>query len=103
MVRCLLCPSSASVKCAYDGAPLCAPCFISKFEEQVHKTIAKHVLFNRGERIAVGVSGGKDSTVLAYILNVLNKRYDYGVDLILLSIDEGIRVSLVICAELFLI
>lgn len=31
-----------------------------------------------------------DSTVLAHVLSVLNKRYDYGLDLYLLSIDEGI-------------
>lgn len=33
---------------------------------------------------------GTDSTVLAHVLSVLNKRYDYGLDLYLLSIDEGI-------------
>ncbi|PRQ75795.1 hypothetical protein AAT19DRAFT_12817 [Rhodotorula toruloides] len=47
-------------------------------------------LFRRGERVAIGASGGKDSTVLAYIMTLLNKRYDYGLDLCLLSIDEGI-------------
>lgn len=31
-----------------------------------------------------------DSTVLAHVLTLLNKRYDYGLDLYLLSIDEGI-------------
>lgn len=31
-----------------------------------------------------------DSTVLAYVMKLLNDRYDYGVELILLSIDEGI-------------
>ena len=31
-----------------------------------------------------------DSTVLAYTMKLLNERYDYGVELILLSIDEGI-------------
>jgi cytoplasmic tRNA 2-thiolation protein 1 len=31
-----------------------------------------------------------DSTVLAYIMTLLNERYDYGLDLCLLSIDEGI-------------
>lgn len=31
-----------------------------------------------------------DSTVLAYVLKTLNQRYDYGVDLVLLSVDEGI-------------
>jgi hypothetical protein len=31
-----------------------------------------------------------DSTVLAYVLKTLNERYNYGLDLVLLSIDEGI-------------
>lgn len=34
--------------------------------------------------------GGKDSTVLAHILTLLNARHSYGLDLFLLSIDEGI-------------
>ncbi len=35
-------------------------------------------------------TGGKDSTVLAHILTLLNQRHDYGLDLLLLSVDEGI-------------
>lgn len=31
-----------------------------------------------------------DSTVLAHVMKTLNDRYDYGLDLYLLSIDEGI-------------
>jgi hypothetical protein len=31
-----------------------------------------------------------DSTVLAYVMKTLNERYDYGLQLFLLSIDEGI-------------
>ena len=31
-----------------------------------------------------------DSTVLAYVMTTLNKRHDYGLDLFLLSVDEGI-------------
>lgn len=31
-----------------------------------------------------------DSTVLAFILLLLNRRHDYGLDLQMLSIDEGI-------------
>ena len=42
------------------------------------------------ERIALGASGGKDSTVLIHVMTTLNKRYDYGLDLQLLSVDEGI-------------
>lgn len=61
-------------------------------------------IFGRGEKVAIGASGGKglslfimrrmelmiDSTVLAHVLSLLNQRYDYGLDLYLLSIDEGI-------------
>ena len=35
-------------------------------------------------------TGGKDSTVLAHILTLLNQRHDYGLELLLLSVDEGI-------------
>jgi cytoplasmic tRNA 2-thiolation protein 1 len=31
-----------------------------------------------------------DSTVLAYVMKTLNDRYNYGLALFLLSIDEGI-------------
>ena len=31
-----------------------------------------------------------DSTVLAYVMKTLNQRYHYGLELFLLSIDEGI-------------
>lgn len=40
--------------------------------------------------MAIGASGGKDSTVLAYVMKTLNERHDYGLELFLLSIDEGI-------------
>ncbi|KAF1931397.1 adenine nucleotide alpha hydrolases-like protein [Didymella exigua CBS 183.55] len=74
-----------------DHSKLCRPCFITVFETEIHHTILSTNLFQHGERIAIGASGGKDSTVLASVLKTLNERYDYGLDLILLSIDEGIK------------
>ncbi|KAL4907291.1 hypothetical protein BDW74DRAFT_148884 [Aspergillus multicolor] len=70
---------------------LCRECFLSVFEAEVHETITQNSLFQPGERIAIGASGGKDSTVLASVLKTLNERYNYQLDLCLLSIDEGIR------------
>ncbi|KAI9717168.1 MAG: hypothetical protein M1812_004916 [Candelaria pacifica] len=70
---------------------LCKSCFISIFELEIHHTITTNALFHPGERIAIGASGGKDSTVLASVLKTLNTRYNYGLDLVLLSIDEGIK------------
>ncbi|GMG07691.1 unnamed protein product [[Candida] boidinii] len=69
---------------------LCKECFYHVFETEIHLTIVKEKIFYKGERVAIGASGGKDSTVLASILKTLNERYNYGLELVLLSIDEGI-------------
>lgn len=74
-----------------DGSRVCKPCFFDAFETEIHRTIALSDMFRRGWRVGIGVSGGKDSTVLAFVLDVLNRRYNYGVELVLLSVDEGIR------------
>lgn len=69
---------------------VCKDCFYLAFEEEIHNTIVENQLFKSGERVAIGASGGKDSTVLAYVLTELNKRHGYGLDIFLLSVDEGI-------------
>ncbi|KAF9786805.1 hypothetical protein BJ322DRAFT_1217803 [Thelephora terrestris] len=65
-------------------------CFFHVFKTEVHNTITQSQLCKLGDRVAIGASGGKDSTVLAYVMKTLNERYDYGVHLYLLFIDEGI-------------
>ncbi|BFZ60558.1 cytosolic thiouridylase subunit Ctu1 [Saitoella coloradoensis] len=70
---------------------LCKECFYHVFETEIHHTITSNKLFSRGDKVAIGASGGKDSTVLAHIMKTLNERYDYGLDLYLLSVDEGIK------------
>lgn len=57
---------------------------------QVHETIIENDLFQAGDVVAIGASGGKDSTVLAYVMKTLNERHNYGLNLVLLSVDEGI-------------
>lgn len=69
---------------------VCKLCFYDVFETEIHNTIKINNLFYPGERVAVGASGGKDSTVLAYVLKLLNERHNYGIEIVLLSIDEGI-------------
>ena len=74
-----------------NHARICAPCFIAIFEAEVAETVHSTRLFQPGERVAIGASGGKDSTVLASVLKTLNERHAWGLDLVLLSIDEGIQ------------
>jgi len=89
---CALCRNSrALILRPRNHQKLCKNCFITLFETEIHNTITASSLFHLGERIAIGASGGKDSTVLASVLKTLNERYNYGLDLVLLSIDEGIK------------
>ncbi|MCJ1386717.1 nucleotidyltransferase [Xylographa soralifera] len=89
---CQLCHTSrALILRPKNHQKLCKPCFLLAFETEIHNTITTYSLFTPGERIAIGASGGKDSTVLASVLKTLNERHGYGLDLTLLSIDEGIR------------
>ena len=91
MVKCQLCSErNAKIKRPKNGMPVCAECFFLVFEEEIHHTITTNNMFKRGQRVAIGASGGKDSTVLAHVMTVLNERHDYGLHLELLSVDEGI-------------
>lgn len=89
---CKLCYGrKAVVKRPKNLQRLCKECFFVVFETEIHNTITAAQLFQPGEKVAIGASGGKDSTVLASVLKTLNERYQYGLTLVLLSIDEGIR------------
>lgn len=81
----------ASLKRPRNGMKVCKQCFFTLFETEIHETIATNHLFYPGEKVGIGASGGKDSTVLAAVLKTLNERYNYGVHFILLSVDEGIK------------
>ncbi|KAG9050873.1 nucleotidyltransferase [Tulasnella sp. UAMH 9824] len=88
---CALCSKERAIlRRPKTGQQICKDCFFYVFETEVHNTITEAKLFRPGDRVAIGASGGKDSTVLAYVMKTLNDRYKYGLELFLLSIDEGI-------------
>lgn len=60
-------------------------------------------MFKEGNVVAIAASGGKDSTVLAQVLKTLNERYNYGLKLVLLSIDEGITGNIIFCKNYYII
>lgn len=90
-VLCSSCVDKRAVlKRPKTGHSLCKDCFFWAFEEEVHQTIVAAELFKHGETVGIAASGGKDSTVLAHVMKLLNERYNYGLTLMLLSVDEGI-------------
>jgi cytoplasmic tRNA 2-thiolation protein 1 len=91
MVLCSTCETAKGIiKRPKTGKAICKECFFKVFEDEVHQTIIDGNLFKPGDKVAIGASGGKDSTVLAFIMKLLNDRHNYGLDLFLLSVDEGI-------------
>ena len=89
---CELCQDAKpAIRRPKTGQAICKPCFYSAVELEVHETIISTNLFKRGEVIAVGASGGKDSTVLIHLLHLLNEKYDYGIQIHMLAVDEGIK------------
>jgi uncharacterized protein (TIGR00269 family) len=74
----------------YSGERLCRRCFRRSVEDKVRATIAKYRMLEFDDRIAVAVSGGKDSLGL---LNVLVKleRSQPKASLVAVTVDEGIR------------
>ena len=59
-LRCIRCGSPKfAVKRMRTGLPMCKECFMLSFEEEVHKTITEAKLFQPGQVVAIGVSGGK--------------------------------------------
>ena len=73
----------------YSGAHLCAACFKRSVESRVKAELRKQVDLSRGRRIAIAVSGGKDSlTALHLMANVAGGRPDS--QLVAITVNEGI-------------
>ena len=81
----------AKLRRAKNKLMVCLPCFYFHFEEEIHQTIMSENLFNAGDKIVLGISGGKDSTVMLHTMTTLKDRYNYPIELSLLAIDEGIK------------
>lgn len=74
----------------YSGAHLCAEHFSDFVERRAKHELRRQVNLVGGERIAVAVSGGKDSTVALHLISkILGKRKK--LDIAAITIDEGIK------------
>jgi uncharacterized protein (TIGR00269 family) len=86
--KCSFCDRNAAWKRPWDKENLCIMHFNQSFLKRVQKTINQYHLFERNDKIAVGISGGKDSIVLLDVITKLQKNHHS--EIIAITIDEGI-------------
>ena len=87
MGKCDRCSKEGKIFLVYGPHYFCHSHFLEFFEKRVRKTINKFRLVKPGEKIAIGVSGGKDSIT---VLHLLREIFPKGTELRPVCIDEGI-------------
>ena len=74
----------------YSGEYLCKKCFLLSIEQKTAKTMQKFSMLSHSDKVAVGVSGGKDSLALLYVLKKFFEEHNR-TKLVAITIDEGIQ------------
>jgi len=88
-VACDKCGATAVAWIRYSGAHLCREHFLAFVERRVKEEIRREVDLRPGTRIAIGLSGGKDSSTATTLLHdIASTRRD--VELVGITVDEGI-------------
>ncbi len=88
-VQCKKCGRPATVRIRYAKLNLCSEHFTEYIEERVAKTIERYKMHSDLKKLLIGVSGGKDSMSLLYILSKLKSRYN--IEIVCLHIDLGLN------------
>ncbi len=89
MAKCSLCGNEAVATIRYARLKLCKDHFISFIQRKVKRTIDRYGLIERGHRVVLAVSSGKDSVCMADILVKLSKELAY--EVVAIHLDLGIE------------
>jgi uncharacterized protein (TIGR00269 family) len=86
--KCDKCKAPAVITLGYGPHYFCENHFTTFFEKRFRKTIRRNRLLKKGEKIIVALSGGRDSTLLLFLLK---KFYANTNKIDALMVDEGIK------------
>lgn len=88
-VTCSRCTEPAVISLRDRDLRLCGVHLCEDLEARVFRTVRENAMIRDGDRVAVGLSGGKDSTALLLLLDKVVREYT-GVTLVAITVDEGI-------------
>ncbi|MBL1226312.1 tRNA 2-thiocytidine biosynthesis TtcA family protein [Enterococcus sp. BWR-S5] len=62
----------------------------------IRRAVLSHQMIEPGDRVAIGMSGGKDSTSLLYFLDMINKqeRLGFSFEIVPISLDMGFEMDI---------
>jgi uncharacterized protein (TIGR00269 family) len=100
MSPCKLCGGQAVYFIEHARMKLCRDCFIKYYEKKVYNTVIKHGMLRGAGKIAVAVSGGKDSMALLTAMNRLASENIPDVKFIAIHINLGIKGYSEKCQEI---
>lgn len=66
---------------------------LQKLLSYTRKAIDDYNMINSGDKIAIGISGGKDSLTLLYALNGLKRFYPKDFDIVAITVDLGLGIQ----------
>ncbi len=90
MRTCSRCSRKAVYYQRHSGRFLCRRHFLEDFDRRVKLNVRKYRMIESGDKIAIALSGGKDSVALLHVLNRLyGERND--LEFIAITVDEGIE------------
>lgn len=75
-MKCRVCRDPAVIDIRRHNANFCAPHFLRLCRDQVEKAISRFAMLQRGDRVLVAVSGGKDSLALWDLLTDMGYEAD---------------------------
>lgn len=88
-MRCSFCGRRAVYNRRYAGTLLCDRCMVKSVERRFRRAMGEHRLVSPGERVAMAVSGGKDSVTCMHLLADYCSRKNC--ELVAVTVDEGIK------------
>ena len=88
MTECSRCGGKPFYTRRYSGETLCVSCFKDSITDKTRRTVSKYKMIAPGERVAVAVSGGKDSLSLLKVLTDLCRSRRNPI--VAISVDEGV-------------
>ncbi|MFH1100951.1 MAG: TIGR00269 family protein [Methanobacteriota archaeon] len=89
-ILCSKCRKPAITYIRYNGTHLCTPHFLEYVEKRVKKEIKKQGKTSQTCRIAIALSGGKDSIVALHLMHSIFSHRPH-IKLFAITVDEGIQ------------